>query len=58
MSRVFQPLEWKEVNIKLDPSKFNIHTILERVAKKGDLLKGLLDSKNAGKNSAILKRFI
>jgi DNA ligase D-like protein (predicted polymerase)/DNA ligase D-like protein (predicted 3'-phosphoesterase) len=34
---VSTPLEWKEVNHRLTPSMFNIHNILKRVEKKGDL---------------------
>ena len=36
---VSTPLEWKEVNEKLNPADFTIHTILKRVEKKGDLWK-------------------
>ncbi|HVR39992.1 MAG TPA: DNA ligase D [Thermoanaerobaculia bacterium] len=34
---VSAPLEWSEVTKKLDPKKFNIKTMANRVAKKGDL---------------------
>lgn len=34
---VSMPLEWHEVNDKLDLKKFNIHTVSKRLAEKGDL---------------------
>lgn len=37
---VSAPLEWSEVTRKLDPSKFNLRTMPERYAKKGDLFRG------------------
>lgn len=39
---VSTPLEWKEVKPGLHPSQFNIHNIMERVKKKGDLFSGVL----------------
>ncbi len=39
---VSTPLEWKEVNGKLDPKKFNIQTIFKRIEAKGDLWKRVL----------------
>ncbi len=39
------PLQWREVNSRLDPVNFNIHTIRKRVDKYGDLWKPLLKSK-------------
>lgn len=39
---VSTPLEWKEVNKNLDPTDFNIYTIIKRLSKKGDLWKGVL----------------
>jgi len=36
---VSTPLEWKEVNPKLDPSMFTMKNTLKRVDKKGDLFK-------------------
>jgi bifunctional non-homologous end joining protein LigD len=38
---VSTPLEWSEVNSKLDPSNFTMKNILKRVEKKGDLFKGV-----------------
>jgi bifunctional non-homologous end joining protein LigD len=39
---VSTPLEWEEVNDKLDPSNFTIRNILKRVEKKGDLWKPVI----------------
>jgi bifunctional non-homologous end joining protein LigD len=39
---VSTPLEWKELNGKLQPSAFTMHTIFERLRKKGDLFAPLL----------------
>jgi len=36
---VSTPLEWKEVNDKLNPADFTIKNILKRIEKKGDLWK-------------------
>lgn len=35
---VSTPLEWKEVNMKLNPHDFTVNTIGQRLKKKGDLL--------------------
>jgi bifunctional non-homologous end joining protein LigD len=42
---VSTPLDWKEVRPGLDRSAFNIHTIENRVKKKGDLFAPLLKHK-------------
>ncbi len=42
---VSTPLNWSEVNSKLDPKKFNITNIFERIDEKGDLSKGLYAKK-------------
>jgi bifunctional non-homologous end joining protein LigD len=34
---VSTPLAWSEVSEKLDPSRFTIRTVLERIEKHGDL---------------------
>ena len=34
---VSAPLRWEEINKKLDPKKFNLHTMPDRLAKVGDL---------------------
>jgi bifunctional non-homologous end joining protein LigD len=39
---VSTPLEWTEVNERLDPKAFTIYTIFERLEEKGDLWKGVL----------------
>lgn len=42
---VSTPLEWKEVNKKLDPGSFTLKTIWKRLEKKGDLWEPLLKNK-------------
>lgn len=39
---VSTPLDWKEVNYELDPSKYNIDTVPKRLKAKGDILKNIL----------------
>lgn len=41
---VSMPLEWKEVNRRLDPLQFNLGSAPERLQKKGDLWKKVLGS--------------
>jgi len=53
---VSTPLEWKEINHKLDPSLFTIDTIGARLKKKGDLFKGVLDGEIADANTQRLKK--
>jgi bifunctional non-homologous end joining protein LigD len=55
---VSTPLEWKEINDKLDPLKFNIYNTVDRIAKKGDLFAGVMDKKIAMNNSVALRMFI
>lgn len=55
---VSTPLDWKEINDKLDFKKFNIHAILLRIEKKGDLFQGVMDENSQEKNSKILKQFL
>jgi len=53
---VSTPLEWKEVKDTLDPSKFTMVTVPERLEKKDDLFKDLLNEKTRLANSkALLK---
>ena len=52
---VSTPLEWKEVNEELNPSNFTMHTILDRLKKKGDLFKPLLETKKNAINRALIK---
>lgn len=40
---VSAPLEWSEVTRKLDPSRFNLRTMPERLAKKGDLFRPAIE---------------
>lgn len=55
---VSTPLEWKEINEELDPKKYDIHTILGRIEKKGDLFKGVMDEKARKANSNILRKLL
>jgi len=55
---VSAPLEWKEINDQLDPKDFNIHTILKRIEKKGDLFEGVMNEKIRKSNSKVLKQFL
>lgn len=55
---VSTPLEWKEINSKLNPSAFTIETLKARLAKKGDLFKGVLDKKVGATNSKILTKWL
>jgi bifunctional non-homologous end joining protein LigD len=52
------PLEWKEVNNKLNPLDFTIITMPSRLKKKGDLWKGLFEPKVSAKNSIILLNLV
>ncbi len=55
---VSTPLEWKEVNSKLNPHDFTIKTIAKRLEKKGDLFKDILNEKTKVSNTKILKSFL
>jgi bifunctional non-homologous end joining protein LigD len=55
---VSTPLEWREVNKKLDPTKFTIHTIGDRLQKKGDLFEGVMNEKIRKKNSTLLRKLL
>jgi bifunctional non-homologous end joining protein LigD len=55
---VSTPLEWKEVNNKLNPHDFTIKTVPARIDKKGELFAGVLDKKIALKNQKPLSRFL
>ncbi len=55
---VSTPLHWKEVNAKLNPHDFTLETMAERLTKKGDLFKDILNAKSRKSNSIILKQFI
>ena len=41
---VSAPLTWSEVTKKLDPLKFNIRTMPERLAKVGDLFAAVFEN--------------
>jgi len=53
---VSMPLEWKEITPKLDPAEFNIRTVPERLARKGDAWRDLF--KKRVDLSAALTRFV
>ncbi|MGY3211959.1 DNA ligase D [Mucilaginibacter sp. HD30] len=53
---VSTPLEWKEVKDKLDPGKFTMDTVPDRLEKKGDLFKNLNDPKIKAANAKALKK--
>jgi bifunctional non-homologous end joining protein LigD len=55
---VATPIEWSEVNEKLDPRKFTIKTMFDRLKIKGDLWKDLLKEKIMDCNSKVLRKFI
>lgn len=55
---VSTPVEWKEINDKLDPLQFDIKSIFKRLEKKGDLFQKVGDKKIAIANSKVLKRFL
>jgi bifunctional non-homologous end joining protein LigD len=55
---VSTPLGWKEVKDRLDPGKFTMDTVPDRLEKKGDLFQNLLDKKIQDNNSCILHRLI
>jgi bifunctional non-homologous end joining protein LigD len=55
---VSTPLEWKEVNERLNPGDFNIKTIVKRIERKSELWNGVLDEKIKAKNSEQLKKFL
>lgn len=44
---VSAPLEWKEVNHKLNPKQFTIENIFRRVKKKGDIFLPVLNESNS-----------
>jgi bifunctional non-homologous end joining protein LigD len=44
---VSTPLEWSEVNAKLNPTVYSMDVVLERVRLKGDLFEGVLTTKQS-----------
>jgi len=55
---VSTPLMWKEVTDKLHPDKFTMDTVPERLEKKGDLFKDLLNEKNRMANRKSLLKLL
>jgi bifunctional non-homologous end joining protein LigD len=55
---VSAPLAWKEVNHKLDPGKFTMASMRERLEKKGDLFKQLTEAKIRKANTIHLKKLL
>jgi bifunctional non-homologous end joining protein LigD len=53
---VSMPLEWREVTAELDPAEFNIRTVPERLARKGDAWQDLYKKRVDLK--AALARFV
>ena len=42
---VSAPLKWEEINKKLDPKKFNLRTMPDRLAKVGDLFEAIFKTR-------------
>jgi len=55
---VSTPLDWKEIDESLTPGEFTVFNITERLRRKGDLFKGIFDTKMRKKNSSILKKYL
>lgn len=55
---VSTPLEWKEVKDSLDPGKFTMDTIPERIEKKADLFSDLMSEKIRQANSFSLNQLL
>ena len=55
---VSTPLDWKEVNNALSATSFSIHTILDRLSKKKDLFKDLLNPKIATRNMIHFQKLV
>lgn len=51
---VSTPLEWKEINNRLDPHAFTMHNIYERIKKKGELFSKISDKKIISANNKVL----
>jgi bifunctional non-homologous end joining protein LigD len=56
--QVSTPLEWKEVKAELDPAKFTMDAIPDRLDKKGDLFEDLLHEKVREANTKNLKKLL
>ena len=55
---VSAPLSWREVRTSLEPSQFDMHNMMKRVERKGDLFAGVLDRKIAQANDKYLRDFL
>src|SRR5579883_2004548 len=44
---VSTPIEWQEVTRRLDPTRFTLRAVLDRVAARGDLFAGVLEGRQA-----------
>lgn len=55
---VSAPLSWREVVPSLQPAQFDVHTMLKRLERKGDLFLRALDRKIASANYTRLKQFL
>ena len=55
---VSTPVDWKEINPRLDPRDFTIQNIRQRIKKKGDLFLDVLNQKVAEQNSKSLKTLL
>jgi bifunctional non-homologous end joining protein LigD len=55
---VSTPLEWKEIKDMLDPGKFTMDTVPERLEKKGDLFGDMLNHEVRKSNAKVLKKML
>lgn len=53
---VSTPVTWRELDDTLDPATFTIHTMDERLKKKGDLFLQVLDGRIAAENDKQLRK--
>jgi bifunctional non-homologous end joining protein LigD len=44
---VSTPLDWDEVDDRLDPAAFTMGAVLDRVARRGDLYAGMLSTRQS-----------
>jgi bifunctional non-homologous end joining protein LigD len=54
---VSTPLEWKELATNLYPSDFNIHSVRQRLEKKGDIWKWMFSAKVINANTTTVLKF-
>jgi bifunctional non-homologous end joining protein LigD len=55
---VSTPLDWREVNHKLNPHEFDIDSILPRLERKGDLFAGAISGKYSKSNATKLLKLL